>query len=119
MMDDYYYGTMMTFSIEGMFDDMTQETIQNLINTNGEYCDNSNNYCSVMVTKVNVKPDEFGDYEIKVEAAVSAPEMPIGAIEHDAQEQIWYWFEDKTQQRAINIRIIDEKEVFNYRRKYK
>lgn len=124
MMDDYYYGTMMTFSIEGIsqFDDdkMTEEVIQNLTNTSEEYCDNSNNYCSVMVTKVNVKRDEFDDFEITVEAAVSAPEMPIDAIEEDAQEQIWYWFEDKTGLRAIDVKIIDEKEVFDNRTdKYK
>lgn len=120
MMDDYYYGTMMTFSIEGMFDDLSEETIQNLINTNEEYCESSNSYCSVMVTKVNVQPDDFGGYDITVEAAVSAPEMPIDAIEEDAQDQIWYWFDSKTGARATRVEIIDEKEVFDNRtEKYK
>lgn len=120
MMDDYYYGAMMTFSIEGMFDDLSEETIQNLVNTNEEYCENSNSYCSVMVTKVNVQPDEFGDYEITVEAAVSAPEMPIDAIEEDAQDQIWYWFDSKTGARATRVVITDEREVFDHRtEKYK
>lgn len=121
MMDDYYYGAMFTFEIEGILaDDLSQETLQALQNTKEEYCENSNSYCSVMVTKVDVKPDETGDWEIKVEAAVSAPEMPIDAIEEDATDQIWYWFEEKTKQRAIHIQIIDEREVFDYRtEKYK
>ena len=120
MMDDYYYGAMMTFSIEGMFDDLSEETIQNLTNTNEEYCENSNSYCSVMVTKVNVQPDDFGGYDITVEAAVSAPEMPIDAIEEDAENQIWYWFEDKTNTSATRVVITDEREVFDNRtEKYK
>ena len=122
MMDDYYYGMMMTFSIEGRFDNenLTEETVQALTATSEEYCDNSNSYCSVLVTRVDVQKDEFDDFDITVEAAVSAPEMPIDAIEDDAQDQIWYWFEDKTGLRAINVKIIDEKEVFDNRtEKYK
>lgn len=124
MMDDYYYGIMMTFSIEGIsqFDEdkMTDDVIQNLVNTNEEYCETSNGYCSVMITKVDVQRDEFDDFEIKIEAAVSAPEMPIDAIEEDAQDQVWYWFENKTGLRATRVEIIDEKEVFDNRTdKYK
>lgn len=121
MMDDYYYGMMVTFSIEGiMEDDLTEEAVQNLINTKEEYCENSHKYCSVMVTKVDVQRDEFNDFEITVEAAVSAPEMPIDAIEEDAEDQIWYWFENKTNTRATRVVITDEREVFDNRtEKYK
>lgn len=120
MIDDYYYGMMATLSIEGITDgDLTEEVIQDLINTREEYCDNSNSYCSVMVTKVDVQRDEFNDFDIKVEVAVSAPEMPIRAIEEDTEEQVWYWFENKTNTRAIRVEFIDEREVFDRRRKYK
>lgn len=119
MMDDYYYGMMMTFSAY-MFD-LTEEAIQNLTSTKDEYCDNSRNYVSVMVTNVDVKKDnEFGDYDIIIKTAVSAPEMPINAIEKDAEEQIWCWFVDKTDERPNNLEIIEEEEVFDRRtEKYK
>jgi len=121
MMDDYYYGMMMTFSVHMLEDDLTEEAIQNLISTKDEYCDNSRNYASVMVTNVDVKKDnEFGDYDITIKTAVSAPEMPINAIEKDTEEQIWYWFVDKTNERPENLEIIEEKEVFDRRsEKYK
>ena len=73
-----------------------------------------------MVTKVDVQEDEYGDYDITVNAAVSAPEMPIHAIEEEVIDELWYWFEEKTGLRAIDIKIVDEQEVFDRRtEKYK
>lgn len=120
MMDDYYYGMMVKCEIEGNFEDLTEEQKQALINTNEEYCEGERSYVSTMVTKVDVQEDEYGDYDITVNAAVSAPEMPIHAIEEEVIDELWYWFEEKTGLRAIDIKIIDEQEVFDRRtEKYK
>lgn len=120
MMDDYYYGMMVKCEIEGNFEDLTEEQKQALINTNEEYCEGERSYVSTMVTKVDVQEDEYGDYDITVNAAVSAPEMPIRAIEEEVIDELWFWFEEKTGLRAIDIKIVDEQEVFDRRtEKYK
>ena len=120
MMDDYYYGMMVKCEIEGNFTNLTEEQKQALINTNEEYCEGERHYVSTMVTKVDVQEDEYGDYDITVNAAVSAPEMPIHAIEEEVKDELWFWFEEKTGLRAIDIKIVDEEEVFDRRtEKYK
>lgn len=120
MMDDYYYGMMVKCKIEGNFTNLTEEQKQALINTNEEYCEGERSYVSTMVTKVDVQEDEYGDYDITVNAAVSAPEMPIYAIEEEVIDELWFWFEEKTGLRAIDIKIVDEEEVFDRRtEKYK
>lgn len=115
-MDDYYYGSIMTFNVDGMFDDLSEEVIEELQNLKEEYCDSSYNYTSVLIRKVNIEPDGFDGYDVSVEAAVSAPEMPLREIENDATEQVWYWIENKSGVRPLRVYIVDEEEVFDRRR---
>lgn len=116
-MDDYYFGVMMTLEPDGILsEDWSEETINRLQNVKEEYCESGNGFCSVMVTKVNLVPDEFGGYDISIEAAVSAPEIPTHVVEEDAIEQLWYWFEDITGERTTNFHIVDERIIFDNRR---
>ena len=115
-MDDYYYGSIMTFNVDGMFDDLSEEVIEELQSVKDEYCDNSYNYTSVLIRKVNLEPDGFDGYDVSIEAAVCAPEMPLREIENDATEQVWCWIENKSGVRSPRVYIVDEEEVFDRRR---
>lgn len=116
-MDDYYFGVMMTLEPDGILsEDWSEETINRLQSVKEEYCKSANGFCSVMVTKVNLVPDEFGGYDISIAAAVSAPEIPTHVVEEDVIEQLWYWFEDITGERTTNFHIVDERIVFDNRR---
>lgn len=122
-MDDYYFGSIMTLDVEGVFDDLTPEKVQELNNIgkdgNGPYIENEQKYSSVMVRKVNVVPDGFDGYDVSVEVAVSSPDMPHDAIEDEVEEMVWYWIEEQTGVRSPRVFITDEKPVFDRRSKNK
>lgn len=115
---DYYYGSIMKLDVDGVFDELTPEQVQELSAIHDEYIDNSDKYTSVMVRKINLIPDGFDGYDVSVEVAVSAPDMPTDEIENETQELVWYWIEEKLGVRSPNIHIVDEKVVFDRRTKY-
>ena len=121
-MDDYYYGAMMTLSVDGMFDELTPEKVEELNqigkNGDGPYIENGQKYSSVMVTKVNLVPDGFDGYDVNVEVAVTSPDMPIDAIEEEVEDMVWYWIEEQTGVRSPRVYITNEKVVFDRRTKY-
>ena len=116
-MDDYYFGVMMTLEPDGILsEDWSEETIKRLQNIHDEQYESENGFCNVLIRKVNLEPDEFGGYDVTIEAAVSAPEIPTHVVEEDVTEQLWYWFEETTGEKTTRFNIIDEKVVFDNRR---
>ena len=115
-MDDYYYGVMMTLEPDGLFDDLSEETIQAMNNLKDEYIESERGFCSVMVTKVTLTPDGFDGYDVSIEVAVSAPEIPTRIVEEDVQERVWYWIYEKFGINSPNVKIVDERDVFDRRR---
>jgi hypothetical protein len=115
---DYSYGSIMKLDVDGVFDELSTEQVQELSAIHDEYIDNSDKYTSVMVRKINIIPDGFDGYDVSVEVAVSAPDMPTNEIENETQELVWYWIEEKLGVRSPNIHIVDEKVVFDRRTKY-
>ena len=113
----YSYGAIMKLNVDGVFDDLTPEKVQELQSINDEYIDNENNYSSVMVRKINLVPDGFDGYDVSVEVAVSSPDMPIHEIEEEVESMVWYYIEQKTGVRSPRVYIVDEKEVFDRRSK--
>lgn len=115
---DYSYGSIMKLDVDGVFDELSPERVQELSAIHDEYIDNSDKYTSVMVRKINLIPDGFDGYDVSVEVAVSAPDMPTDEIENETQELVWYWIEEKLGVRSPNIHIVDEKVIFDRRTKY-
>lgn len=115
---DYYYGSIMKLDVDGVFDEFSPEQVQEFSAIHDEYIDNSDKYTSVMIRKINLIPDGFDGYDVSVEVAVSAPDMPIDEIENETEELVWYWIEEKLGVRSQNIHIVDEKVVFDRRTKY-
>lgn len=113
---DYSYGSIMTLEPSNSFE-LSDETVAALQNINEEYIETQDKYVSVLVRKVTVTPDDFGEYDLRIEAAVSAPDMPLREIESQTQEMVWLWIEEKTGTRTTNIAITDEKTVFDRRQK--
>ena len=107
----------MKLNVDGMFDDLKPEKVQELQNTKDEYIENERNYSSVMVRKVILEPDGFDGYDVSVEVAVSSPDMPMDAIEEEVESMVWYWIEEKTGVRSPRVYITDEEEVFDRRSK--
>ena len=116
-LSDYSYGAIMKLNVDGMFDDLKPEKVQELQNTKDEYIENERNYSSVMVRKVILEPDGFDGYDVSVEVAVSSPDMPMDAIEEEVESMVWYWIEEKTGVRSPRVYITDEEEVFDRRSK--
>ena len=116
-LSDYSYGAIMKLNVDGVFDDLTPEKVQELQSINDEYIDNENNYSSVMVRKINLVPDGFDGYDVSVEVAVSAPDMPIDEIENETEEMVWLWIEEKLGVRSPRVYVVDEKVVFDRRTK--
>lgn len=114
---DYSYGAIMQLNVDGIFDEVTPEKVQELSAVHDEYIDNANKYTSVMVRKINLVPDGFDGYDVSVEVAVTAPDMPMDEIENETQELVWYWIEKKLGVRSPNVYITDEKVVFDRRAK--
>ena len=114
---DYFYGAIMQLNVDGIFDEVTPEKVQELSAVHDEYIDNANKYTSVMVRKINLVPDGFDGYDVSVEVAVTAPDMPMDEIENETQELVWYWIEEKLGVRSPNVYITDEKVVFDRRTK--
>lgn len=118
-LSDYSYGAIMKLNVDGMFDELTPEKVQELQSVKDEYIDNANNYSSVMVRQIILQPDGFDGYDVSVEVAVSSPDMPIDAIEEEVESMVWYYIEEKTGVRSPRVYIVDEKEVFDRRSKNK
>jgi hypothetical protein len=116
-LSDYSYGAIMKLNVDGMFDELTPEKVQELQSVKDEYIDNSNNYSSVMVNQIILQPDGFDGYDVSVEVAVSSPDMPIDAIEEEVESMVWYYIEEKTGVRSPRVYIVDEEEVFDRRSK--
>jgi len=118
-LSDYSYGAIMKLNVDGMFDELTPEKVQELQSVKDEYIDNSNNYSSVLVRQIILQPDGFDGYDVSVEVAVSSPDMPMDAIEEEVESMVWYYIEEKTGVRSPRVYIVDEKEVFDRRSKNK
>jgi hypothetical protein len=116
-LSDYSYGAIMKLNVDGMFDELTPEKVQELQSVKDEYIDNSNNYSSVLVRQILLQPDGFDGYDVSVEVAVSSPDMPMDAIEEEVESMVWYYIEEKTGVRSPRVYIVDEKEVFDRRSK--
>ena len=116
-LSDYSYGAIMKLNVDGMFDELTPEKVQELQSVKDEYIDNANNYSSVMVRQIILQPDGFDGYDVSVEVAVSSPDMPMDAIEEEVESMVWYYIEEKTGVRSPRVYIVDEKEVFDRRSK--
>lgn len=114
---DYSYGAIMTLNVDGMFDEITPEKVQELSAIHDEYIESANKYTSVMVRKINLVPDGFDGYDVSVEVAVSAPDMPIDEIENETEEMVWLWIEEKLGVRSPRVYVVDEKVVFDRRTK--
>ena len=114
---DYSYGAIMKLDVDGVFDEVSPEKVQELSAVHDENVESANKYTSVMVRKINLVPDGFDGYDVSVEVAVSAPDMPIDEIENETQEIVWYWIEEKLGVRSPNVHIVDEKVVFDRRTK--
>lgn len=118
-LDDYYFGAIMTLQINGVFDNLSTEKVEELnsIGKDGKgiYIENERAYSSVMVTKVNVVPDGFDGYDIDVEVAVSAPDIPTDVIEEEVEDMVWLWIEEQTGIRSPRVYITDVKNVFDNR----
>lgn len=121
-LDDYYFGSIMTLDVDGVFDELSPEVIQRLQsigpNSNEPYIEMNNKYSSVMVTKVNLTPDGFDGYDISVTVAVSSPDMPHNAIEEEVTDMVWFWIEEQTGVNSPRVYITHEKPVFDRRTKY-
>ena len=107
----------MKLNVDGMFDELTPEKVQELQSVKDEYIDNTNNYSSVMVRQIILQPDGFDGYDVSVEVAVSSPDMPMDAIEEEVESMVWYYIEEKTGVRSPRVYIVDEEEVFDRRSK--
>jgi len=116
-LSDYSYGAIMKLNVDGMFDELTPEKVQELQSVKDEYIDNSNNYSSVLVRQIILQPDGFDGYDVSVEVAVSSPDMPMDAIEEEVESMVWYYIEEKTGVRSPRVYIVDEEEVFDRRSK--
>ena len=116
-LSDYSYGAIMKLNVDGMFDELTPEKVQELQSVKDEYIDNSDNYSSVMVRQIILQPDGFDGYDVSVEVAVSSPDMPMDAIEEEVESMVWYYIEEKTGVRSPRVYIVDEEEVFDRRSK--
>ena len=116
-LSDYSYGAIMKLNVDGMFDELTPEKVQELQSVKDEYIDNANNYSSVLVRQIILQPDGFDGYDVSVEVAVSSPDMPMDAIEEEVESMVWYYIEEKTGVRSPRVYIVDEKEVFDRRSK--
>lgn len=116
-LSDYSYGAIMKLNVDGMFDELTPEKVQELQSVEDEYIDNANNYSSVMVRHIILQPDGFDGYDVSVEVAVSSPDMPMDAIEEEVESMVWYYIEEKTGVRSPRVYIVDEEEVFDRRSK--
>ena len=116
-LSDYSYGAIMKLNVDGMFDELTPEKVQELQSVKDEYIDNANNYSSVMVRQINLEPDGFDGYDVSVEVAVSSPDMPMDEIENEVESMVWYYIENKTGVRSPRVYIVDEEEVFDRRSK--
>lgn len=114
---DYSYGAIMTLNVDGMFDEITPEKVQELSAIHDEYIESANKYTSVMVRKIKLVPDGFDGYDVSVEVAVSAPDMPIDEIENETEEMVWLWIEEKLGVRSPRVYVVDEKVVFDRRAK--
>ena len=116
-LSDYSYGAIMKLNVDGMFDELTPEKVQELQSVKDEYIDNANNYSSVMVRQIILQPDGFDGYDVSVEVAVSSPDMPMDEIENEVESMVWYYIEEKTGVRSPRVYIVDEEEVFDRRSK--
>ena len=116
---DYSFGMIATLSTRDSLE-LDEQTIANLQSISEEYCDNSQSYVSVLVRKVTPSCDEYGDCTLSIECAVSATDMPMGDIEEETEDLLWYWLEDKTGERlALGFDWEEERVVFDRRSKNK
>lgn len=123
--EDYYFGVIMTFQIDGVEkDDLTTDQIEELTSINADHGGDESNmiedeykYPTGIVRKVNITPDEFGDYDVTIEVAVDAPDMPTDAVEEDMTDMVWSWAEEKLGVRSPSVKIIDEKVIYDRREK--
>ena len=113
---DYSYGAIYNIYIGDIdMNEMDPQVIEALNNVKDETVENENSYISCLIQNVILKPDQFNAYELYVNVAVSAPDMPTNEIEREVVDVIWYWIERKTGKRFVNIQLQDEKPVFDRR----
>lgn len=112
---DYSFGAIMKVEVNGVFNDLSEEQRRALLSIKDENIENENKYTSVVIRNVDVMPDGLDGYDINVEVAVSAPNMPNEEIESDVEEIVTDYIESKTGVRSPMVVIFDEKVVFDRR----
>ena len=98
---DYSFGMIAVLTTRSDME-LGEDAITALQEVNEEPVYDEHSYVDVMVKKANVSCDEDGYCTITLECAITAPDMPIGKIEDETEERLWYWIEEKTGERLVS-----------------